>query len=121
MGRKVLLGREEMGELSFSRSDMGLGLLPMKSMHLTAQASGNTGPAALMELRSQASVFLRSAGALPSPGSREGLQATQIKQGKQLCLFLLSPPTVQTPLRVGPGTACLEVRTRPVHSQNFTG
>lgn len=41
-GETVLLGREEMGQLSFSRSDMGLGLLPMKSMHLTAQASRHT-------------------------------------------------------------------------------
>ena len=53
-GQKVLLGREETGELSFSGSDVGLGLLPMKSMHLTAQASRNRAVvAALMELRSQ--------------------------------------------------------------------
>lgn len=60
---------------------MGLGLPLVKSTLVNFQAYCNTALEALMELRSQDSVFLRTAGALPSTSSREGVKTLRPRKG----------------------------------------
>lgn len=60
---------------------MGLGLPLVKSTLLNFQAYCNTALEALMELSSQDSVLLRTAGALPSTSSREGVKTLRPRKG----------------------------------------
>lgn len=63
---------------------MGLGLPLVKSTLVNFQAYCNAALEALMELRSQDSVFLRTAGALPSTSSREGVKTLRPRRGVAL-------------------------------------
>lgn len=85
-------------------SDKGLGLPLVKSTLWNSQAYCKTALEALMELRSQASVFLRTAGALPSTSSREGVKTLRPQKGVALGGSPVSStlPThrAQTPLGV---------------------
>lgn len=76
--------------------DMGLDLPLVKSMHLNFQAYCNMALEALMELRSQDSVFLRTAGALPSTSSREGLTTLRPRKGVAVGSSSISSPFLLT-------------------------
>lgn len=83
---------------------MGLGLPLVKSTLLNTRAYCNTALEALMELRSQDSVFLRTAGALPSTSSREGVKTLRPRKGVALgggpVSSTLPAHCAQTPLGV---------------------